>query len=169
MKRLYLLRHSKADNTKDFADEERPLSRTGIDRCRYIADAMAQRNYLPDACITSNALRAKDTAERVAKLLPKDVPVEENAKLYLATPGEILTQIEAVDDTISQLVITGHNPGLHQLAILLTHQAPPQLLKEMTLDFPPGVLVAYDLEIDSWGEIEAGVGILVDYLNPKHH
>lgn len=167
MKRLYLMRHSKADHTKNVDDRDRKLSKSGVERCHNLSLVLKENNYIPEIIITSDAVRTKDTAKYIAKDLGiKDAPIK-RPNLYLATPGEIITEINLVDDKYKSLLVSGHNPGLHQLVLLLSATDKKGLLINLAAEFPPAAFVAFDIDISSWSELEAGMGDLINYINVK--
>jgi len=81
----------------------------------------------PSLVLTSSAVRASQTARAIAKALGyPDEFIQREPALYLAGPGEILGAIGAIgaiDDTFSEILVCGHNPGISDLAGLLSGRA----------------------------------------------
>jgi phosphohistidine phosphatase len=66
MRRLFLIRHAKAEPSVGRDDYERRLTDRGRADARGIAAALAARRMLPDLLVHSGAARAKETAENLA-------------------------------------------------------------------------------------------------------
>ena len=65
--------------------------------------------------------------------------------------------------TARRPMVIGHNPGLHELAVLLAAtEAGGQLAK-----FPAGALVTLDLDVERWAAAGEGSGVIADYVVPK--
>lgn len=169
IKRLYLLRHSKAGQTnkKLTDDHERPLTQKGIDLCKHIADNLKELGDLPELVVSSTSRRTKETAEHLFKHLGRELPTEFSPKLYLAGVDDIYDQVRSLEDELNNILILGHNPGLQMFCMHLAGSGSKRMYRELKNQFPPGTLVAFDLEIDSWLEVKPNAGKLVGYANPK--
>ncbi|MFO1243469.1 MAG: histidine phosphatase family protein [Rickettsiales bacterium] len=118
-KTLCLLRH--AHSVKGDAitpDHERELSTGGIEECNSIAKWMKKINFSVDAVICSDAMRTRQTygAVNAAHPLPT---ADYQAGLYLAASGGILKAIKNTNSKHDSLLVIGHNPGLHDIALKL--------------------------------------------------
>ncbi len=107
---LYFLRHSLADWPDwDVArDHERPLTGEGIERMKAEAKAIQQLDLQLDAILTSPLLRARQTAEPVARRLGLDV-IEEPA----LAPGfdvERLREVLRRHAAAGAIMLVGHEP-----------------------------------------------------------
>ncbi len=169
VKRLYLLRHSKAGQTnkKLTDDHERPLTQKGVELCKHIADNLKELGDLPELILSSTSRRTKETAEHLFAYLGQDVPIEYSPKLYLAGVDDIYDQVRSMDDTLNRALILGHNPGLQMFCMHVAGSGSKRMYRELKNQFPPGTLVAFDLNIDSWLEVKANAGKLYAYANPK--
>ena len=121
MKRLLILRHAKsswADSSQD--DWQRPLNARGLRDAPRAGEWLGERGLVPDIIMTSDAVRARTTAEAVAKAAgyPKDIVIEPT--LYHAKPGDLLQVLNGVRDEAATVLIVGHNPGLEDLVQQLT-------------------------------------------------
>ena len=86
MKTLYLLRHAKSSwDDPELKDFERPLSSRGIKDVPVMSGRFAEKGNLVECIIFSPAIRAKSTAQRLAKNIgfPQDDMIS-NAELYFA-------------------------------------------------------------------------------------
>lgn len=162
-KRLTLLRHAKSSWSDDtLPDVDRPLSQRGEQDAPEMASRLAARHTHPSRILSSHARRAVRTATIIARAL--DVPdsrLRLESALYLATPDEILGVITGQDDSIAELMVVGHNPGLTELA--------NRLLPDLALDNLPttGVITA-ELGAKGWSELETAPCRLAYYDYPKN-
>jgi len=155
MKRLYLLRHAKSSwDEAGLADHDRPLSSRG----RRAADAMGRHlraeGIAPQLILCSSAARTRETLTRIGL---EDAEIER--ELYGASAGELLARLRRVPADIESVLVIGHNPGTHDLALALAG-APAE-------KYPTGALATIDLEIDAWSAIAAGGGRLVAFVRPR--
>ncbi len=120
MRELLLLRHAEAmQSGPDGRDGERPLSLHGEGQARAAGTWLAAHHAAPDAVLCSPARRAQMTLGEVQRVLPLPAPVF-LPQIYQATPGVLLSLIEAQSPVARQLLLVGHNPGLEQVLALLT-------------------------------------------------
>ena len=81
---------------------------------------LARRGLDPDLLLTSTALRARETADYLAAALDIERSrIRVERRIYLASPGELLKVIAALDDSLASVLLVGHNPGLTDLANML--------------------------------------------------
>ncbi|HTM83927.1 MAG TPA: histidine phosphatase family protein, partial [Mycobacterium sp.] len=94
---LILLRHAKSTYPDGVADHDRPLAPRGIREAGLAGDWL--RANLPDieAVLCSTATRTRSTLE----LTGVDAPVRYAERLYDATPGAVLDEINTVTNDIA--------------------------------------------------------------------
>jgi phosphohistidine phosphatase len=119
---LFIVRHGKSSwELPSVSDIDRPLKDRGIKDAYDMANRMLKLASLPDAIISSPAVRALHTAIIFSRVL--DFPADEiiiNQDLYLAEHNEIMSVIAATDDSRKSLMIFGHNPGFTDLCNYLS-------------------------------------------------
>ena len=78
--------------------------------------AMQDLGLTPDVVLVSPSRR---TPETLAALEPwDDTPlVEQLETLYLATAPQLLAILRGVNETVRSVMLIGHNPGMHELAV----------------------------------------------------
>jgi phosphohistidine phosphatase len=154
MKRLTLVRHANA-TWKDWtgSDFERPLTRRGISQTITLGKLLSRGETVPDLLISSPAVRARQTAELLARelSLPANVIRFEEA-LYLAGVQDLKRVAQSPGPKLLHLMIVGHNPSLSELARLL---APRADIAE--LDTATACSMTFD--VADWGAIEAAGAI----------
>ncbi|MEP7049278.1 MAG: histidine phosphatase family protein [Pseudomonadota bacterium] len=156
---LMILRHGKAAQEEDRGDRDRPLTKWGKRAAELIGHLLRDEDLVPDHVISSSALRAKDTARRVAAAAKFGGVLDELDELYLAEPADYITAVKRLAVDAERVMVVGHNPGLEALALLLTGE--PTAL-------PPAGLVVCELPISNFSELSLGVrGEMTRFERPK--
>jgi phosphohistidine phosphatase len=114
---------------------------------------------LPDVVISSDAVRARLTAEAVAETAHYAGEILLDPHLYMARPADILSLLTAVRKNPDTVMIVGHNPGLEELVERLTGERQ---------DLPTAALAQIGLPIDRWRDLTLSTrGTLVDFWRPE--
>src|SRR4051794_2583552 len=91
MKTLLVLRHAKSDRSDSgLEDHDRPLAPRGEADAPRMGAALAALGSVPDAIVTSTAVRARDTAHLAATGMGYDGPMVETRDVYAASGSELL-------------------------------------------------------------------------------
>jgi phosphohistidine phosphatase len=121
---LFLLRHGIAvdPSLPEFAnDAERPLTPKGQRRLRQIVNAMRALDLSFDAIFSSPYLRAKQTAEIVAKSLKCQKKLKFTDELTpRGNPKLLIQQLNDLRPKPKNILLVGHEPYLSKLISLLT-------------------------------------------------
>lgn len=171
MTTLYLLRHAKAAREAPAGqdDHARPLNEIG----EAAADALgahlaSQRQAPPELVLCSTAERARQTAERVLTCwLGAVPPVRYERRLYLCGPAALLARLHEVPDGCKSVLLVGHNPDVHLLAVGLAGRGPPDLLGSLRHKYPTGAWTELKLGRTHWADLEASSAKLVDFVLPR--
>jgi phosphohistidine phosphatase len=119
MHRLHLLRHAKSSRDGEVDDRERRLSRRGRDDARTVGRTLPAAIGPLDLVLCSSALRTRETADFVlAGFAPAATVLFEDG-LYLAGPAALLKRLTQLGESAGAVLVIGHNPGLHELALAL--------------------------------------------------
>jgi phosphohistidine phosphatase len=166
---LSLLRHAKSNwDDTDLDDFERPLAKRGVAAAPEMGRAMRELKLKPDLVLCSTAVRTRATLALVLLELGPPVPeVEYDDRLYLATPAAMLARLRKVDDKIRHVMIVGHNPGTHALALELTGVAKREDMADLASKFPTAGFANITFEDDRWRDVKSGSGRLVVFLTPR--
>lgn len=160
MKHVLILRHGKSAWDTDAAnDHDRPLAGRGRKAARLMGGFLTRLNQQPEHLVTSTAVRALHTAELARKAGRWACGVESRRELYGASPPSVLRLVQNQDDTITSLLLVGHEPTWSQLIGTLTGGGAPR--------FPTAAMARIDFAIDRWQEIQAGRGTLIWLVTPK--
>jgi len=121
MRELYILRHGIAvpHGTPGIADDDRPLTPKGEDRCKQVGRGLAALGLELDRIVTSPLIRARRTAELVAKELDQVEDLEIAQELGADNSAETIRDWLR-ERSEERLMIVGHNPSLSDLVGLLT-------------------------------------------------
>lgn len=159
MKTLLLLRHAKSswDNPR-LADFERPLNGRGRADAPRMAALIHKEELEPDVIITSAAKRALATAQAVAEACSEQPLLRATRDLYMGDAEDYLACLGEVPETVSIVLLVGHNPGLEEL------------LEELTGKWerlPTAALAVISLPANTWAEAAAAGGELQQVWRPK--
>ena len=129
---------------------------------------MLERGIVPDVILCSGAVRARATLTLVLAQLDGARPaIAYDDALYLAEPAMLLRRLGTVEKSMQHVLVVGHNPGLHALALELTGAGERRDLARLALGFPTAALAVLDFEQPSWDKIVAGQGRLRLFVTPK--
>ena len=169
MKILTLLRHAKSGwDDPALRDFERPLNKRGRRAARTIGREMRSLGLGFDAVIASPAVRVVETIADVAEGYGAPIRPVYDERAYLATPATLLELVRATDDGADRLLLIGHNPGLESLALLLTcDEQGDGLRRELEIKYPTATIAEIALEVDHWGDVDAGAGRLSRFIRPR--
>ncbi|HEY5207182.1 MAG TPA: histidine phosphatase family protein [Roseiarcus sp.] len=166
MRRLFLVRHAKAELSVGRDDYARKLTDRGRADARRVARALAARRFLPDVLIHSGAARAKETAEIFAAEWRSKVELEQDTRLYDASGTTLLDHARALADAHKRVGLVGHNPGFGELATALTGAGAEPERRRLAAKFPTCAVAVLDFSIELWAEVERSSGMLALYLTP---
>ena len=161
MKTLFLVRHAKS-SWKDptLADRDRPLNKRGKRDAPRMGQRLKARKVLPEVLISSPAVRARKTANKIASQIgfSKDL-IEVDESLYQGGTTGMLKVIRGISDEAGTAMLFGHNPGTTDLVNYLAHA---------DIDNVPTCGIAeIRFVADSWNDVVSGGGRLVDFDYPK--
>ena len=176
MRRLLLLRHAKTENDAPSGqDQDRRLDDRGRLDAAAIGGWIGRRPPLPDTVLVSTAVRTQQTWEiareamrDAAKDFAPQPQVEFLAELYGADPTlllQIIRMAEATDP--KRLMVIGHNPGMHELALALAGSGDAAAKKALEDNLPTTGLAIFDFAIEDWNEVAFRRGTLVRFTSPK--
>jgi len=166
MRRLFLIRHAKAEPSTGRDDYERALTDRGRGDARRVAEVLAARDMLPEVLIHSGALRTKQTAEIFAAEWPRRVELEEELGLYDATQDMLLDRARRLADAQANVGLVGHNPGIGELAATLAGTGALPDLRRMAAKFPTCAVAVLDFSIESWDDVERSGALLAYFVTP---
>ena len=132
MRRLILFRHAKAEPRAAGEDDfDRPLSPRGRDDAALIGQALAAEGLVPDYALISPARRTAETWICARDPFPR-----------------IRAAIAQVAERCDTLIVIGHNPGIHELAVelLLDAGASAAAIEPVAARFPTGTAAVFAID-----------------------
>lgn len=148
MERLILMRHGKAErHAQNGGDFERALADSGRADAAVMGKLLAGLALAPELMLVSSARRTRETGEAVAASFPK-ARIEHSRDLYHADPEDIVQALEDHGDAAATVMVVGHNPGMHELALRLALQggASPIQTNRLRGRFPTSTVAIF-----GWG------------------
>ena len=153
--RIYLIRHSNAVDlgAEEYEDDsQRPLTEKGCEKLESIASALKRLGVGPDLIVSSPYVRARQTAELLARGLKYKGEIELNEALIPF--GEADTIVGEINEkySVDELLIVGHEPSLGILIGTLTSGNP-----DMAITLKKGsvcCLAADDLRVERKAALE---------------
>jgi len=124
-----------------------------------MGELLREYGLIPDVVLSSDAVRARLTAEAVAEAAGYAGEILLDPHLYMASAADILSLLPTVRENAQTVMIVGHNPGVEKLIEQLTGE---------WQDIPTATLAQIDLPIDQWRDLKLSIrGTLVDLWRPK--
>jgi phosphohistidine phosphatase len=172
MRRLMLLRHSKTEtDAPSGRDKDRRLDDRGRRDAAEIGGWIGRHPPFPELALVSPAVRAHQTWEIAWDAMRELVPqpqVELLPELYGADPKQLLHAIRAASAADPRrLLLVGHNPGMHELALALTGSGDAAGRKALMDNLPTSGLAVFDFAVDDWDDVAFRQGKLVLFVSPK--
>ncbi|MEV4196794.1 SixA phosphatase family protein [Micromonospora globbae] len=126
---LVLLRHSKAEQSEQGPDADRPLTDRGRADAESAGAWLAKHGLLPDVVLCSTARRTRETWHGVAMGMTGSPPeggpagpgpdVRYEPDAYEAHPEDLLTLVRRVDPAARTVLLIAHNPAISLLSAVL--------------------------------------------------
>jgi phosphohistidine phosphatase len=158
MRELILLRHAHAEAAgAGQSDLDRPLSRQGLAESEAAGRWLKEHGYLPDRVLVSPSRRTRETLEEVLRQVGY-VEQRQDQRIYDATPGTLMQVADELRD-IARVMLVGHNPGLEQMAALLSSGQSGEFR-----GMPAGAIAVLHLPADAM--LEPGVAKLAAFWWP---
>jgi phosphohistidine phosphatase len=161
---LLLLRHAKSDYPLGVADHERPLAPRGMREAGLAGDWLRAHAPAVDAVLCSTATRTRETLARTRI----DAPVNYVDRLYDATPGAVIGEINGVDPSVETLLVIGHEPALSQVALGLATAdgSNPTAAESISTKFPTSAIAVLRTG-EPWDQLTLSGAALVTFHVPR--
>lgn len=122
----------------------------------------------PDIVLVSSARRTLQTLEALAPLEGSPL-IEPMDDLYLAPWPRLLEVLKGVRETVRGVLLIGHNPGLHELAMALAGPAAmaggSPITRRLSEGYPTAALCEFSVAAP-WRLLEPGGARLLRFLTP---
>ena len=165
---LSLFRHAKSNwDAPASGDFDRPLSSRGQKAAPRMARFMSANRVEPDLILCSTAIRARQTLDLALPYLSGAPEIRFDDALYHASPKQLLEFVRATPDEVQHLMIIGHNPGLHTLALRIAIPGASSAQVDLATKFPTSALAVFHLTESKWQDIGTRTGKLALYMVPR--
>lgn len=159
MKKVYLIRHAKSSREDFLLDDfERPLNKRGKFDAPLMGARLHDKKIMPDTILSSPAVRAKTTAEIIAKKIGFEKEIVFIKDIYEASATTLHKVLSKIADKNNIVFLFGHNPSLNELAENYIH---------FNDNIPTCAVVEIEFECNSWADISADNARLVSFDYPK--
>ncbi len=132
----------------------------GLTAVRALGRKLGEDDFDPDFIVSSNAVRAEDTAINLAEELGiSEQLITYEEKIYEASVRELLEIVNEFEDNVKSALLIGHNPTLSFFGEYLTGNG--------FAGMEPCGILTIQFE-SSWNELSQGSGNFVSYYHPNH-
>ena len=146
MRTLLLMRHAKSRHHEtDANDHDRPLNHRGERDAPRMGELLRKRDLVPDLIVSSTALRARDTAARVAEACGCKRPIELRRELYNCNPQDWVAVLRDLYHDVPRVLGIGHNPTLEELLSELTG---------VDEEMPTAAIAEIVIAVESWEQLD---------------
>jgi len=102
---------------------------------------LRREEIVPEIVLSSPAVRARETIERVAKAAKWTPEILFDQRIYEAGGLRLLEVVSQIENERKSALLVGHNPGIEELLMLLTGES-----KKV----PTGALLKIELKSSKW-------------------
>ena len=158
MPTLLVLRHGKSDwSADDGVDARRPLAERGRRAARTIGRHLSEVGPRPTLALTSPAVRARDTLDRVLAAAGIECPTRVAETFYEHGTASVLDELRGLEGSPDVVLVVGHEPTWSDLIATLTGSE---------VRFPTAALARLDFDSE-WARLRPGGGVLTWLVRPR--
>jgi phosphohistidine phosphatase len=179
-KTLYLVRHAKSDwEDPGLADRDRPLAARGRKAASTLAGHIERSGISPALVLCSPARRTMDTLRLISGSFRDPVEILVEDELYGAAVGELLRRLRTVPAPTPSVMLIGHNPAIHELALTLVSSgalrgasggaaaaSSADSLKQVKAKFPTGAMATLAIP-GPWKDLGDEPADLREFVLPR--
>lgn len=157
------MRHAKSDYPAGVGDHDRPLAERGIREAALAGDWLRANVAQIDAVLCSSATRTRQTLDLTAVAAPASYL----DRLYGASPGEVIDEINQVADDVATLLVVGHEPTTSHLALGLAGPGSDRGAAERIAQKYPTSAIAVLQVPGPWSGLQLSGAELVSFHIPR--
>lgn len=156
-----MIRHAKS-SWKDLSldDFDRPLNKRGQRDAPFMGKVLKKLHVQPDIILSSPALRAKTTAEIIAKKVKYVDEILFIDDIYEASAITLHRVLTKIDDEKGTAFLFAHNPALNELV---------EEYVGVNENIPTCGVVGIEFDARSWSEISELNAKLISFDYPKNY
>ncbi|MBX7456389.1 histidine phosphatase family protein [Mycolicibacterium sp. 3033] len=161
---LVLMRHAKSDYPDGVSDHRRPLAPRGEREAELAGGWIRASVGTVDAVLCSSATRTRQTLERSGITAPATF----SDRLYEASPGIVIEEINGMPEDVATLLVVGHEPVMSSLALGLADEATGNgaAAQRISQKYPTSAIAVLRVG-GPWAQVELGGAELVDFHIPR--
>ncbi|RFN58271.1 SixA phosphatase family protein [Marixanthomonas ophiurae] len=149
MKTLYLVRHAKSSWKYEVDDHMRPLKKRGHNDATLVSEKIKGEIESPQKIVTSDANRARTTAEYFKNALDiSDDNYELTHDLYDFSGQQVMQVIKSLDNALDKVMIVGHNHAFTSTVNMMG--------SEKIENLPTSGFVMIEFDEDNWKDVSTG-------------
>ena len=168
MKSVTLLRHAKSSWDDSVPrDLDRPLNDKGHRAAETMGRHVASLGLTWDCAVASPAVRVVETLESFEQGLGQTIEVATDRRIYMAHVDTLVELVHEQDSARRSLLLVGHNPGLEDLALLLSEKYAAPERAAIETKYPTATLCQMEFDVDDWAEIAPGTGRIRLLVRPR--
>lgn len=168
MKRLTLLRHAKSGWDDPVArDFDRPLNAKGKRAARTMGRHMREEGMTFDHVVASPATRVMETLDELWHGYGRSLSLTLDKRIYLASADTLLDLLQDAPDEAESLLLSGHNPGMEELVLLLVPDGGSDEREAVEEKFPTASLAEIRFDAGRWQDLRPGTGTLTRFVRPR--
>lgn len=161
---LWLLRHGKAERYDGMEDFDRALKKRGKRNAKRIGEWLTEQQLVPDAVVSSPAVRALMTANIVCETAGIGLDsIKTEKRLYDEGLSRVKSALTDIPATAKHVLVVGHNPEIEDLLVFLVKADELPVTQKL---FPTATLARLQLPGD-WSHLQAGCAKLLSITYPK--
>jgi phosphohistidine phosphatase len=160
---LHLLRHAKSSWREDVDDHARPLNKRGRAAAGRVGRNLPHSVAPIDLVLCSSALRTRQTLDLVVAGLAQAPACVVEDGLYLADCERLIDRLQQLDEGCPNVMLIGHNPGLHALAMRLADPDTEAARALLASKFPTAARASFGVETP-WSQLGRGHHRVVAYV-----
>jgi phosphohistidine phosphatase len=168
MRRLLLFRHAKAEPSRTGQrDHARVLTERGRADAARMGVYLARHNLTPDRALMSPSARTLESWALASAALRPAPSVGLDDRIYEAVPQILFNLLKETPAASRTLILVGHNPGLHELALLLIASGDVETRERLREGLPTSGLAVIDFVFDDWSRLHSQAGRLERFVSPR--
>ncbi|MEU2390629.1 histidine phosphatase family protein [Streptomyces sp. NPDC007369] len=167
-RRIVVVRHAKAvpKETADVEDFARELADRGRADAPGMGRRLAESGFAVDLALCSPARRTRQTWQLMLPALADPPTTVFDDRLYQADAEELLGVLGEQPDGLTGLLVVGHNPAVHELAVGLCGDGPEPLVARLDEKFPTCAVAVLTLN-GGWGSLAWKAARLAALWTPR--
>ncbi|WP_422061785.1 SixA phosphatase family protein [Sphingopyxis sp.] len=170
MKTLTILRHAKSGwDVQVERDFDRPINARGRRGAEIIGQYVKRQAMPVDRIIASPAVRVTETLDLFQPAANLDrIEPHWDRRIYLASAATLIDVIRDMGRESTDLLISGHNPGLEDLVLMLVPEGEGGALRaEVEEKLPTSALVRLELDIADWHDLDVDMARIAAFVRPR--